>query len=356
MAKEDLGLVEAPAPAALEMAGAANFWTMAAMGQAEPVPMPHMTAQQQQAMQRQFQAEAMKSGRRGHCESVPAPASTSARQTNRAMDTSADLSAYPYAPSIKMFMSFANGSFIGSAFIIGKRAVLTAGHCVYSHDAGGFATNIEYIPRFNNGAKPDGGYTAVKTTTLKEYVDLPVGPRYVFDIAASVVDKDFPTALGTAKYALNHLLPVGKLRSVGYPGQATPNFPFNGNQMWTSLGDYHNEDDGGFGTPSPRNYAHYNDMTGGCSGGPIYTDGATPFVVGLNSHVLTSGGQPQQPPRMFAPYFGDAVLRLIKWLKENGGEPNDPFVPGKKDDPINLKADLQTKVNELSTLIATMPG
>jgi hypothetical protein len=236
----------------------------------------------------------------------------------------------PYRGVLKMRMSFGGSGFIGSAFIIGKRAVLTAGHCVFDN---GFSNNIQFIPQYNNGSAPFGEFTATQVTTLKEYTELPSfdGRKYFFDIGACVVDRDFPAELVPVSYSVDHVLQSGKLRSVGYPGEPAPGFNFNGEVMWTSLGDYWNEGDQGGGTTAARNYGHYNDMTGGCSGGPIFTgDGESSVVVGLNSHViLQDNGSREQPPRMYAPYFNaDLITRLTNWLTEKGGQPLPPVNPG----------------------------
>ncbi len=264
----------------------------------------------------------------------------------------ADITQYPYSTVLKMFYSFNGAASVGTAFIVGRRTVLSNAGRAYQE--GLWAENVHFIPQFKNGTAPFGTFHCVRMTTLKEYVELPHGPNLAYDLAAFVVDRDFPDELGVAGCALDHVLQAGKLRSVGYPGQDRPGFNFNGNQMWTSLGDYHDEGDRGFGTTSPRNWSHYNDLTGGSAGGPIFTDGETPVVVGLNSHVLLTGagGQPEFPPRMFSPYFGQAVQRLIDWLQANanGGEPPTPMPP------LPLKAQLQAKATELSALIAKLPG
>ena len=56
---------------------------------------------------------------------------------------------FPWSTHCKLYMTFPNGdTMIGSGTLIGPRTVITAGHCVYSHDKGGWATEIEVIPGF----------------------------------------------------------------------------------------------------------------------------------------------------------------------------------------------------------------
>ena len=178
----------------------------------------------------------------------------------------------------------------------------------------------------------------------------------MYDIAACVVNRDFPDELRPAAYSVNAILSPGKLRSVGYPAEPERDFPFDGERMWASVGDYHVEDDPGRGTTAPRVFAHFNDQAGGSSGGPIVSEGSR-VVVGLNSHVLMRNGRQEDPPRMFSPYFGDVVNRLIRWLAENGGRPNDPENRPSSpppDDKATLRAELRGVADKLNDLIGRL--
>ncbi len=344
MLEDDLGLVSAPESPRTS----ARYWTHTRQVKATPLPLPAVTLDQLAAMRGELRAQL---ARRPTFAPSTAPPSSTVRRTAVVEDTAAD----PFAAVLKMFMTFGGGMSVGSAFVVGKRAVLTAGHCVYAD--GTWARNVQFIPRYTNGVKPHGTFNAVKTTTLREFTQLPAGPRFVYDIAACVVDKDFPDELRPAAYSVNALLPAGPLRSLGYPAEPDRGFPFDGERLWASDGDYHHEDDAGFGTTAPRVYAHYCDLTGGCSGGPIVGDGGR--VVGLNSHVLLRpGGGRELPPRMFSPYFGDAVTRLVRWLAENGGKPHDPDAqpapPPPPDDKASLRAEFRGVAEKLNELIGRL--
>lgn len=346
MLEEQLGLVSAPEYHRVP----ARFWTHNKQVKAKPVPLPEVTPEQHAALLAEVETQLL---HKPAFAPAPIAVSSPVRQTAPVENTSG----VPYSGVLKMFMTFGGGLSMGSAFVVGKRAVLTAGHCVYSD--GAWARNVQFIPRYANGQKPLGVFAAVKTTTLREFTDRPPGPRYVFDIAACVVDKDFPDELLQAPYSVNAIMPAGKLRSVGYPAEPYRGFPFDGERMWSSVGDYHIEDDPGRGTTTPRVFAHFNDLTGGCSGGPIFGDGGR--VVGLNSHVrLRTDGRREEPPRMFSPYFGDAVNRLIAWLTANGGKPNDPDdMPGPPpappdDDKATLRAEFRRVAERLEELIAKL--
>jgi V8-like Glu-specific endopeptidase len=346
MLEQELGLVSAPEyhPAPT------RFWTHRRQLKAVPLPLPHVTPEQHAAMLGELRTEL---ARRPAFLPPPVAVSSSARRTNPVDDPAA----YPHSGVLKMFMQFGGGLSVGSAFVVGRRAVLTAGHCVYSD--GVWARNVQFTPRYANGQKPLGTFPAVQATTLREFTERPTGPRFAYDIAACVVDRDFPDELLPAAYTVNAVLPAGKLRSVGYPAEPYRGFPFDGERMWESVGDYHVEDDPGRGTTTPRVFAHFNDLTGGCSGGPIFGAGGRPVVVGLNSHVIVGpGGRREEPPRMFSPYFGDAVDRLVRWLAANGGRPNDPdnrpTPPPPDDGKPTLRAEFRRVADRLNDLIAKL--
>ena len=62
-------------------------------------------------------------------------------------------------------ITFPNGQvFRGTGFFIGNRTLVTAGHCVYLHDQGGWATKIEVSPGANAAARP---YGSVVSTTFR---------------------------------------------------------------------------------------------------------------------------------------------------------------------------------------------
>ena len=47
-------------------------------------------------------------------------------------------------------------NYVGTGWLISPRTVITAGHCVYMHDEGGWAQSIEVIPAMNGALRPYG--------------------------------------------------------------------------------------------------------------------------------------------------------------------------------------------------------
>ena len=62
---------------------------------------------------------------------------------------------YPWRAICALKITAANGTkWIGTGWLISPRTVITAGHCVYMHDEGGWAKSIEVIPARNDTTNP----------------------------------------------------------------------------------------------------------------------------------------------------------------------------------------------------------
>jgi V8-like Glu-specific endopeptidase len=293
------------------------FWTDEAMRQARPIPLPHgavpSPGEVRVALTEPISppvrvAPKPPAGRPLRLAEPPGPGTARV----------AEVQAYPYAVVGKLYMQFPNGSLaVGSAWVIGRRAILTAGHCVYDAGGGGWATNLLFQPQYAGG-RSAGKWAVTLPAALREWVqrgDL----RY--DLACGVVNRVIGDVTGQAGYAANDPTPPGRITAVGYPAERSRRFPFDGEKMWRSVGAFDPTRDPAPGSTADRIVGMFNDMTGGCSGGPWFRDGEQgPVACGLNSHVRITPAD--NPPRMYSPYFGAAFLRLVKWLGENRGEPN----------------------------------
>jgi len=267
-----------------------------------------------------------------------------------------DLGEFPYAIVGKLRLGFPRGSFAGSGWVIGRRCIITAGHCVFDRRAGGWANRIQFLPQYRSGQSL-GTWTVVKQTALREFVE---SDDLRFDLAACILDRDIAPLTGMAGYALNRPIPDGKLLALGYPAEASRDFPFDGERHWRSFGDYVRRGDAGAGGTLDRNYPMLNDLTGGCSGGPIFDGSMPPLAVGLNSHVVlvSPNGPREVPHRMYSPFLGKAFERLLDWLTENGAGPNRPGLaddrPPAEDAVVQIKDGLGNVVRQLNELIAKL--
>jgi len=67
----------------------------------------------------------------------------------------------PWRWNCQLIITLANGSKArGTGWFAGPCLVMTAGHCVYSHDTGGWARSIEVIPGKNAASQPYGSVTS----------------------------------------------------------------------------------------------------------------------------------------------------------------------------------------------------
>jgi len=355
------GLVLAPArPDAASVRGATEqFWTAERLNQADHQPVPMPTRTQAQARQ-EAGARPGSAAAKAATEASPAPRPrSSSRRRTEPLPPDA-----PPHPCLKMFMAFGPASrpltSVGSAIILGRRAVLTAAYCVWNQ---GFAQNILFIPGYRAGTGPWGRFAALRTTCLREYVESQ-GRDLRFDLGACVLDRPLPEACPAVRWEAESILAPGPLVSFGYPASPMHGFAFDGQQPWSSQGDYHHEDDVGFGTPQERTFAHYNDMAGGCSGGPILSAGPNAQLVGVNSHYLNSrSGGRQLPPRIHSPFLGAAFLRLIRWLEAETGEslssplpPSAPVPPAPASPAARLRTGLERIRQETETLLQGLPS
>ncbi|HEY9047143.1 MAG TPA: trypsin-like serine protease [Ohtaekwangia sp.] len=72
-----------------------------------------------------------------------------------------DPTEFPWRKIAALVITSQSGSqYAGTACFISPRVLLTAGHCVFLHDAGGFAKTIEVIPAWGNNKQPFGKYDA----------------------------------------------------------------------------------------------------------------------------------------------------------------------------------------------------
>ena len=169
-----------------------------------------------------------------------------------------------------------DGLYIGTGWLVGPRTVITAGHCVYIHERGGWAKSIEVTPGRNGSQRPYG----------------------------SCISTDFKSVRGwTQKQDRSHdygaiILPqdCGFGNQVGYFGYANPSAELNG--MIVNLGGYPGDKPEGtiwFHARRIENVSStvltYNiDTAGGQSGAPVWRlkDGET-HAVGIHTNGSVAG-------------------------------------------------------------------
>jgi V8-like Glu-specific endopeptidase len=217
---------------------------------------------------------------------------------------------FPYSAIGKLFMLFGGQKFMGSAWVIGEKTIFTAGHCLYDHEHGGAASSIVFLGCYRHGQFTDQ-WTVVNKAVPNAWK---TARDFRADMGIAILDKPVRPVLGKLGYRANlSPAPSGPFTEVGYPGQPLPQYPFDGEEMWQSVGTFASMPvpiSNGMGVMQAG-----GNLTGGCSGGP-WADANDQFrAVGLNSSRL-----PNDVNLMNSPYFGDRFVELLNWMQQNGGD------------------------------------
>lgn len=228
----------------------------------------------------------------------------------------ADYAAHPYSAVGKMFF-FDNGGtgYVGSAWLVGPRAIITAAHCLFDRESGDFYNNMTFAPAYNGNATGQAEFQLDESVIDPRYANKPSEECLAWDFGAATLSTDLSQRFGYLGYDASGAIASEQVEAIGYPAEPRPippaenggardpeTYPLDGARMWRSVGDFLGADHGVHGAA--------NEMTGGCSGGP-WVDGD--IAIGLNSHRYVPHDN-----RMFSPVFDDDLLALVEWLDERG--------------------------------------
>jgi glutamyl endopeptidase len=185
---------------------------------------------------------------------------------------------------------------VGTGWFIGPNTVMTAGHCVYIHDHGGWVKNIRIIPGMNGSDEP---YESTSSTELRTTEGWRDQTDTNFDYGAILLpDSRWGTAVGWFGFAAlpDEELRRGTANISGYPydlDRATRQY-YHARQI-TQL--------------SPQRLFYDIDTYGGQSGSPIWfqTDQQT-FAIGVHTSGSTSGNSGTR--------ITDGVFQMMKAWKD----------------------------------------
>ncbi len=160
--------------------------------------------------------------------------------------------------------------------IIGPNKVLTAAHCVYNPDNGGFVNQTRITPALNINYKPYGEFVSTHVRVPQQYIE---NQNRAYDIAILDVQPTRGVAIGKVVKPLeleNANDFTGKNFEVaGYPSDKF--HVFKAPTMWT---------DSGVVDKQEGNMAYYTtDASGGQSGAPLF-DPETQKVFGVHTSYV----------------------------------------------------------------------
>lgn len=205
----------------------------------------------------------------------------------------------PWRRYCALRITFPSGrTYRGTGFLIGRRAVATAGHCVYLHAEGGWARKIEVIPGMNGNDRPFGSTFAVSMRSVGGWVN---GKQPASDYGCVILPQGAFGGRSLGKFGFAALSNAQLLACpavlAGYPGDK----PFA--QLWGMSRKIK--------TVGPKTLIYDIDTMGGQSGAPVYIKHkGSRTVVGIHNYGAGTGNS---ATRVTKPVFD----RLKAWSAIN---------------------------------------
>jgi hypothetical protein len=266
-------------------------------------------------------AEPLSVLQKGPLDIIGAPAASPAKASGKAA-LQGRPRAYPNRTNGKVFMTIPSGADMGDYECSGtavtapsRSLVWTAGHCGFAYpedpfpasmaDCDCFVTNFEFVPAYDNGAKPFGEWPA-KSGGLATTSQWKQSGNSAFDFTAATVarrnGRRLEDVVGGRRIAFGQPRRV-QYKAYGYPAEP----PFDGQHQYRCTSGYRGSD-GSEGPPSPIRIAC--DMTPGSSGGGWVIK--RPYRHHFRHYLVavTSYGYVFDPGFLYGPYQGGVARAL----------------------------------------------
>lgn len=185
---------------------------------------------------------------------------------------------FPWRAICALRIRSSNGNYyVGTGWLISPRTVITAGHCVYMHNDGGWAESIEVIPALNDTTRP---YGSGKSSVFRSTSGWTRDKNRDFDYAAIILPAAYRPGdtVGFFGYATRNdaSLMSKTLNLSGYPadkGAKTQWFHARATQA-----------------VAERTITYDIDTFGGQSGAPVwFLENGNRYAVGIHTNGHNSG-------------------------------------------------------------------
>ena len=213
---------------------------------------------------------------------------------------------YPWGSISKLYITAADDTtWMGSGAIIDEFHVLTAGHNVYLHDNGGWASSVEVVPGMDGTYEPFG---SAMVTDMRSYTGWTQDEMDEHDWAVLTLDTkmgDYTGWLGLQTANPSHSIYTGTVYTAGYPGDLD-----YGKRMYYASGSGDSADE--------YNHWFWLDSAPGQSGSPVWTyDGSNRYIMSILAYSYENVTYPNFGTRINQDKFDQISI----WLNEDSSNP-----------------------------------
>ena len=168
-------------------------------------------------------------------------------------------------------------TYIGTGWFINARTVMTAGHCVFMHNEGGWASSITVMPGRNGSSTPYGASVA---TTFRSVTGWTNGRKSDYDYGCIILPQNDRLGARTGSFGFAYMgdssLRAKYVNLSGYPGDKPSGTQWYNHRRVKAV--------------SSRRFSYEIDTAGGQSGSPVwYIRNNRRYAVGIHTYGARSG-------------------------------------------------------------------